>query len=98
MRKQEPYLQSQSFEKPTNVLLAIAARARNIRKLLANIEKPVDQKTWGLLRDAVRMADMIEDVSTKSVFLSAEDATTAVEMLELFIDQLETKVDFILMR
>ena len=88
----EPKCQSQGFSKPTNVLLAIAARARSIRKLLRSMGKQGDPKAWVLLRDVVRSAVTIEAVASRAVNLAAGDATAAVEVLELLLDQLETEV------
>ena len=98
MGKKKSTHQSQGFDKPSNVLLAISARARSIRKLLSSIGKLADQEAWGLLRDVVRLASAIEAIASTAVDLPAEDATATVELLEILEDQLEAKVALVLVR
>lgn len=98
MKTKETFERGQAFNRPTNVLLAIAAKARDIRKLLGNPEKRVVREAWGTLRDARRLADAVEALASHAVGLPVEDATVAVEMLEAMIDQLETMADQVLTR
>ena len=98
LRNKELNCQSHGFDKPSNVLLAIAARARDIRKLLSSTGKQADQEAWGLLRDAVRLASAIEAIASNATDLPAEDATATAEMLEILQDQLEAKAAHVLVR
>ncbi len=98
MVKKESRRRGQDFRSPAGALQAIAGRARHIRKLLRRVGKRVDRRAWGALRDAERIADAVEAIASRSVDLPAEGAITAVEMLEVLMDQLEAKVAFVLAR
>lgn len=98
MSKMDSAPRGQAFDRPTNVLLGIAARARGIRKLLGTAEKSARREAWGTLRDARRAAESIEALASYSVDLPAEDATAAVDTLEILIEQLEANAAQVLAR
>ena len=82
--------------RPTNVLRAIECKAVNIRKLLHKMEKTFDQRVWRELDDAVRLAVNIEAIASRAVNLPAADATDAVDLLELMLEELDERLTRIL--
>jgi len=87
-----PSNRSLAPNRPTNALKAIEKCARDIRKLLAGRQKSLDRRAWRDWGDAERLARTIEAIASRSVDLSAADATSSVELLELMLDQLDKKV------
>jgi|GEM_PF-6714593 len=78
----------QVHKRPSTVLKLIETRAINIRKLLRQKENAIDQRAWGELDDAIRLATTIEAIASKAVNLSAADAINFVELLEIMLEQL----------
>ncbi len=87
---------SRQTSRPSNVLRAIEIKAINIRKLLRNMEKPIDQRVWKEKDDAIRLAVTIEAVASRAFNLPAADAGVIVDFLELVLDGLDRKLTRIL--
>lgn len=86
----------QAFDKATDVLLAIQARARSIRKSLSAVNQGhANHEAWGRLHEAMDLAAVIKAVASKAVGSSACDAETTVELLELFEVELQSMVSSI---
>jgi hypothetical protein len=81
-----------AFRKPKNTLRSITLKALSIRKLLLQL-KPVDTKARREIDDAVKLAILIERISSQAVGLSAADATACVDLLEIFLIELGDKLD-----
>ena len=82
----------QVFSRPTNVLKSVEKQAINIRKLLRKMEKVIDQRAWGELGDAVKLAVTIEAIASRASNLPAEEAINSVELLEILFEQLDKKL------
>lgn len=85
-----------AFAKPRDVLYAIENEARNNRKLLRKREKSLDKRAWRETGDAIKLARTIEAIARRAANLSAADATTSVELLELMLVLLSEKMALIL--
>ena len=83
-----------AFKKPKNTLWSIELRALSIRKLLLKL-KLVDTKARREIDDAVKLAIIIERISSQAVSLSAADATACVDLLEILLIELGDKLDCI---
>jgi len=60
------------------------------------MEKTFDQRVWRELDDAVRLAVNIEAIASRAVNLPAADATDAVDLLELMLEELDQRLTRIL--
>lgn len=89
MKLEDTSRRGQAFDRPSNVLIAIADEARSIRKLLRSAGKRGDQEAWRHLHDAVRLAQSIEALASHAAGLTAEDAIASLDMLEMMLEQLE---------
>ena len=85
-----------AFDRPANILRGIGARSRDIRGVLLAMRGRLDQGACGSLDHALRLAETIEAVSSKAMAAHAEDATTAVDLLEVLEEQLRKQVDQLL--
>lgn len=81
--------------KATNVLKAISDSANHIRKRLL-VLKSKGQRDWTGLDDAIKLAALIENISQKAINLSAEDANSSIDLLEIMFEQLNQNVSRIL--
>lgn len=86
----------QVFSRPTNVLKSVEKQAINIRKLLLKMENAIDQRAWGELDDAVKLAVTIEAIASRASNLPAEEAINSVELLEILFEQLNKKLTCLL--
>jgi len=96
MSKERSNRCDRAFNRPANVLKALEKRAINIRTLLQQTEKALDQKASRDMDDALKLAVTIEAVASSSVNLQAADALNSVELLEVLIEVLEQKLNCIL--
>lgn len=78
----------QVFLKPTNVFKSVEKQAVSIRKLLRKKENAIDQRAWGEVDDAVKLAVTIEAIASRASNLPAEEAIDSVELLEILFEQL----------
>jgi hypothetical protein len=68
------------LSRPSNVLKAIENKAVDIRKLLADVKKPLDQRAWKERGDAMRLAATIEAVASRGADLHAADRKLSSRM------------------
>lgn len=80
-----------AFGRPANILQVLENKALNIRKLLLQNEKYVPLESRGIFDDALKLSRTIENICSRNKNLSAANANTALDLVEIFFDQLEQK-------
>lgn len=78
------------FANPRMTLHAVENRMAGIRRALAAM--PHDSCSPGNLEDAVKLACIIERLAQAGQTAPAEDASAMVELIEIFRDDLLTKL------
>ena len=88
----EPVALDPSPKRTANMLLALEDRAVRLRKLLLSQEKQIAPEHRRAKDDAVKLARTIEQIARHAGQLSAEDASAAVDVVEVMVDDLVRQV------
>lgn len=81
------------FGRPKDVLRSLESKAIDIRTILQQEKNSIGQRAGRDMDDAMRLAEGIEKMASKGPNLSAADANDYIEILEVMVEDLGSRLD-----